>query len=182
MRGAFVFTALMMPLAAFAQQGPMPAETLSPDGYVAALGGDRIRMLYNGIGQDFLFELQDRDVQNLFSYGMPPADRTVFGSDMVVVLQENWEDAALFWNAVGLGAVAVALEPYAGQGDAAPAVVLSEVTSPEGHTIRIYTFVKTVQNETQNERCMARKVIDDTYLGPNVSAFNAFTCSQSLRP
>ena len=160
----------------------MPATTVSPDAFVQALNGNRIRTLYEGIGNDFLFELQDRDVGDLFSYGMPPADRTLGTADIVVVVKEDWAEAEAFWSGIGIPALVDSVRPYAGMApDAVPNVVMQALTAPDGHSMRVYTFTRTALGEGQSERCMARLVIDQTYRGPAASDFNAFTCSQALR-
>ena len=160
----------------------MPATSVTPDAWVQALGGNRIRTMYDGIGNDFLFELQDRDLGNLFSYGLPPSDRTLRDADLVVVVKSDWAEAEAFWQGVGVPAITDGVSPYVGMADnAVPNVVLTSVRSPEGQSIRVYTFIDPVLGEPQSERCMARLVVDETYRGPENSDFNAYLCSQTLR-
>ena len=166
---------------AVAQQGPMPADRVTPDAFVTALGGERIRMFYDGIGQDFLFELQDRDLGDLFSYGFPPAGRSIGQSDIVVVVRDSWAELVAAWDGVGIAAVASGIRPYANMLGTVPQVSVTPVTAPDGHIIRVYNFVRSVEGEVQNERCMARNVIDDTYRGLAAGNFNSFTCSRELR-
>lgn len=173
------FLIACMPLPSFAQE-VMPAETVAPDDYVRALNGARIRVMYDGVGQEFLFEVQDRDLANLFSYGLPPAEQTLQSSDMMVVIRDDWAEVEAFWAAAGVQEAAAAVRPYVGAGDAAPNVVVSELTAPDGHTIRFYNFTRFALGEEQSERCMARAVIDDTYRGLGNSTFNAFACSRAL--
>ncbi len=159
----------------------MPAQTVTADAFVTALEGARIRMFYDGIGQDFLFELQDRDVRDLFSYGFPPPDQSIGQSDIVVVVGETWNDLVSAWEGVGIGAITASIRPYAMMVAGAPHVSVTGVTAPDGQTIRVYNFVRTAEGEVQSERCMARNVIHDTYVGLEESRFNAFECSRSLR-
>lgn len=159
----------------------MPAQTVTPDAFVTALEGARIRMFYDGIGQDFLFELQDRDVADLFSYGFPPPDQSIGRSDIVVVVGEDWNDLVSAWEGVGIAAITGSIRPYAMMVGGAPHVSVTGVTAPDGHTIRVYNFVRTAEGEVQSERCMARNVIHDTYVGLEESRFNSFECSRSLR-
>jgi hypothetical protein len=179
-RCAFAFV-LMASSPAISQEGAMPATEVTPDDWVQALNGERIRTLYDGIGNDFLFELQDRDVGNLFSYGLPPPNRTLEDSDLVVVVKDDWATAVTFWRGVGVQPLVDGVSPYVGLGDGAPNLVMTQLTSPQGQSIRVYTFVRSILGEVQQERCMARLVINETYLGPDYSDFNAFTCSQALR-
>lgn len=159
----------------------MPAQTVTPDAFVTALDGARIRMFYEGIGQDFLFELQDRDVADLFSYGFPPADRSIGQADIVVVVGETWSDLVSAWEGVGIAAITASIRPYAMMVGGTPHVSVTGVTAPDGHTIRVYNFVRTAEGEMQSERCMARNVIHDTYVGIEESRFNSFECSRALR-
>jgi hypothetical protein len=163
------------------QPSIMPAETVTPDAFVAALDGARIRMFYQGIGQDFLFELQDRDVANLFSYGFPPAGRSIGQSDIVVVVGEDWRTLVAAWEEVGISAVSSSIRPYANFLGMAPHVSVTGVTAPDGHTIRVYNFLRVAEGELQSERCMARMVIHDTYVGFDASTFNSFACSREMR-
>ncbi|MGX6648464.1 hypothetical protein ACWCOP_11055 [Maricaulaceae bacterium MS644] len=159
----------------------MPTEIVTPDAFVTALQGARIRMFYDGIGQDFLFELQDRDVADLFSYGFPPPDRSIGQSDIVVVVREDWPALVTAWDSVGIPAITGSIRPYAMVAAGAPHVSVTSVTAPGGHTIRVYNFVRTAEGEVQSERCMARQVINDTYAGLDESRFNSFECSRALR-
>lgn len=160
---------------------PMPVQTVTPDAFVTALQGARIRMFYDGIGQDFLFELQDRDVADLFSYGFPPPDRSIGQADIVVVVREDWNALVDAWDSVGIAAITNSIRPYAMMVAGTPHVSVTGVTAPDGHTIRVYNFVRTAEGEVQNERCMARNVIHDTYVGIEESRFNSFECSRALR-
>ncbi|SLN77004.1 hypothetical protein ROA7023_04293 [Roseisalinus antarcticus] len=159
----------------------MPATEVIPDAWVQALNGERIHTLYDGIGNDFLFELQDRDVGNLFSYGLPPPDRTLLNADLVVVVKEDWSAAKTFWQGVGVQPLVDGVSPYVDLGNGSPNVVMTQLTSLQGQSVRVYTFVRSILGEVQEERCMARLVVNETYLGPQYSDFNAFTCSQALR-
>ncbi|MBY4893891.1 hypothetical protein KUL25_14115 [Rhodobacteraceae bacterium N5(2021)] len=126
---AAVLCAVTVPPAASAQTGPMPVTEVTPDAWLEALDGARIRTLYDNVGQPFLFELQDRDVANLFSYGY------------------NYTD----------------------------------LNAPDGRVIRLYTFVRFIGGEEQDERCMARLVIDDTYRGGVVGgSFDSVVCSAEI--
>jgi hypothetical protein len=159
----------------------MPTQTVTPDAFVTALQGARIRMFYDGIGQDFLFELQDRDVADLFSYGFAPPDRSIGQSDIVVVVREDWSALVADWDSVGIDAITNSIRPYAMMVAGAPHVSVTGVTAPDGHTIRVYNFIRTAEGEVQSERCMARDVIHDTYLGLDESRYNSFQCSRDLR-
>jgi hypothetical protein len=159
----------------------MPTQTVTPDAFVTALQGARIRMFYDGIGQDFLFELQDRDVADLFGYGFAPPDRSVGQSDIVVVVRDDWAALVAAWDSVGIDAITSSIRPYARMLGATPHVSVTGVTAPDGHTIRVYNFVRMAQGEVQSERCMARNVIHDTYLGLDESRYNAFECARALR-
>ncbi|WP_375280632.1 hypothetical protein [Pseudooctadecabacter sp.] len=179
---AATLAALTLPFCATAQEGPMPATSVTPDSFVTQLGGNRIRTMYEGIEQEFLFELQDRDVQNLFNYGFPPSSQTLGTSDLVVVVKDSWGEAADFWRGIGISAVASDLAPYVNMSpDAAPNMVLTILTAPDGHPMRVYNFTSTALGEDQSQRCMARRVIDETYRGEGNSSFNSFACSQALR-
>ncbi len=163
------------------QASRFPIEIVTPDAFVTALEGARIRMFYDGIGQDFLFELQDRDVADMFSYGFPPLDQSIGQSDIVVVVREDWNALVDAWDSVGIPAITNSIRPYAMMVAGAPHVSVTGVTAPDGHTIRVYNFVRIAEGEVQNERCMARNVIDDTYAGIDEGRFNSFECSRSLR-
>jgi hypothetical protein len=167
------------PVATRASQ--MPTEIVTPDAFVTALEGARIRMFYDGIGQDFLFELQDRDVADLFSYGFAPPDRSIGQSDIVVVVREDWTALVAAWDSVGIDAITNSIRPYAMMVGGTPHVSVTGVTAPDGHTIRVYNFVRVAEGEVQSERCMARNVIHDTYLGFDESRYNSFECSRALR-
>ncbi|MEQ8434271.1 MAG: hypothetical protein RIA71_08515 [Oceanicaulis sp.] len=159
----------------------MPVQTVTPDAFLTALQGARIRMVYDGIGQDFLFELQDRDVADLFSYGFPPPDQSIGQSDIVVVVREDWNALVDAWDSAGVAAITGSIRPYAMMAAGAPHVSVTMVTAPDGHTIRVYNFVRTAEGEVQSERCMARNVLHDTYAGIDESRFNSFECSRALR-
>lgn len=159
----------------------MPTEIVTPDAFVTALQGARIRMFYDGIGQDFLFEPQDRDVADLFSDGLAPPDFSIGQSDIVVVVREDWNALVDAWDSVGVAAITGSIRPYALMAAGAPHVSVTMVTAPGGHTIRVYNFVRIAEGEVQSERCMARNVINDTYAGLEQSRFNSFECSRALR-
>lgn len=181
MKAAVLAVLAVLATPAVAQQGPMPADTVTPDAFVTALGGSRIRMFYDGVGQEFLFELQDRDLGNLFSYGLPPAGQSIGQSDVIVVIRDSWADLVAAWDGVGIAAVADGIRRYPDMLGGAPHVSVTPVTAPDGHTIRVYNFVRTAEGELQSERCMARHVINDIYVGLDASDFNSFTCSRALR-
>jgi len=162
---------------AVAQSGPMPASTVTPDAFVESLGGERIRTLYYGVTNPFLFELQDRDVANLFSYGMPPEDRTLATTDIAVTFHDSWTAARDFYTRNDLLQVAENLPTI---GDEVPAYVNMTTLTLEDRDLRFYTFVRSVSGVTQDGRCMARLVIDDTYVGAADGRFDSFACSTEI--
>ncbi|OAN77319.1 hypothetical protein A8B78_14445 [Jannaschia sp. EhC01] len=176
---AAVLCAVTVPPAASAQTGPMPVTEVTPDAWLEALNGARIRTLYDNVGQPFLFELQDRDVANLFSYGYPPADRDLATADVVVVIRDDWAQARAVYQEIGLGFVSDNL-PEPGQENRS-FVNYTDLNAPNGRVIRLYTFVRFVGGEEQDERCMARLVIDDTYRGGVVGgSFDSVVCSAEI--
>lgn len=176
-----VLVVLFFPIAAIAQDMHMPAQTVTPDAWVTALDGNSVRMVYDGVGNDFLAELQDRDVAGLFTHGPPPPDRTLATADIIVVARDDWAGLVAFWDAVGLDAFTNAVRPYASLTAGQPHVSVISVTAPDGHAIRAYNFVRVAEGMAQSERCMARDVLHDAYVGIDVSAFNSFACSQVLK-
>lgn len=166
--------------AAQGQTGPMPATEVVKDAYVTDLAGSRIRVLYENVGQPFLFELQDRDVGQLFSYGYPPQGAGISEADMVVTLFEGWGAARDFYISRNLNRIAEAL-PVAGEETNGAFMNVSTLTTNDGRPVRFYSFMRTVNGITQDERCMARLLIDDTYIGAANGSFDSTECSDLIQ-
>lgn len=165
---------------AMAQTGPMPATDVVKDDFVTQLAGSRIRILYENFGQPFLIELQDRDVGQLFSYGLPPADRGISTTDMIIGIFEGWAEASDFFHGRNLSRIADEF-PEAGAENAGAYVNVSGLTANDGRHVRFYTFMRTVNGVPQDERCMARLIIDDTYVGTQNGGYDSTTCSDQIQ-
>jgi hypothetical protein len=120
-------------------------------------------------------------VGNLFRYGFPPPEQSFAKSDIIVVVRDSWEELVAVWSSVGIPAITGSIRPYANMIAGQPHVSVVLVTAPDGHTIRVYNYVRIAEGEAQNERCMARDIINDSYLGLSASDFNSFACSRALR-
>lgn len=174
-----LLTAPLVPSAASAQTGPMPLTEVTKDDFLIALAGARIRLQYEGITLAFLNEMQDRDVGQLFSYGAVPPGRTIDETEVVVATFDGWAAAQAYYAERGFPDLAEVMPP-AGDENVGGYVNVSTLQTDEGRAVRFYTFVRRVNGVEQDQRCMARLVIDDIYAGNSSGTFDSTLCSDEI--
>lgn len=161
------------------QTGPMPTSEVTKDDFLIDLAGARIQFQFENVGQEFLDELRARDVGQLFSYEMPPADRLIADTNLIVTIFDGWAEARAYFFNEGLASLAETFPPP-GDENRGGYVNVATVRSNEGHPVRFYTFMTRVNGVNQDVRCMARLVVDDTYVGNTSGSYDSTHCSDQI--
>lgn len=176
-----VVTALCLVLLAPAhgQTGAMPTNEVTKDDFLIALAGDRIQFQFENVGAAFLEELRAQDVGQLFSYEAPPADRLIEDTNLIVTIFGGWAEARAYFTNEGLPALAETFPPP-GDENQGGYINVATVNTSNGHPVRFYTFMRRVNGVEQDERCMARLVIDDTYVGNTSGSYDSTHCSDEI--
>lgn len=176
-----VVSALCLALAApaFAQTGPLPTYEVTKDEFLIDLVGAPIQFQFENVGPAFLDELRTHDVGRLFSYDTPPANRLIADTNLIVTIFDGWAAARAYFVGEGLPALAETFPP-AGDENAGGYVNVATVRTATGHPVRFYTFMRRVNGVEQDERCLARLVIDDTNVGNTSGSYDSSLCSDEI--